>query len=60
MDSIQEVEEEIGEAEDEEAEVRRYVEFTINCTYYPNGYLPDQEPTAQAGTDSPQAEGQVE
>ena len=60
VDSIQEVEEEIGEAEDEEAEVRRYVEFTITCTYYPNGYLPDQESTAQAGTDLPQAEGQVE
>lgn len=60
VDSIQEVEEEIEQAEDEEAEVRRYVEFTINCTYYPNGYVPDQEPAAQAGIDAPQAEGQVE
>lgn len=61
VDSIQEVEEEVNQAEDEnEAEVRRYVEFTVNCTYYPNGYLPDQEPTTQAGMDAAQAEGQVE
>jgi len=60
VDSIQEVEEEIEQAEGEEAEVRHYVEFTINCTYYPNGYLPEQESAPQAGTDEPQAEGQVE
>ncbi|MFG6356021.1 MAG: pilus assembly protein PilM [Acetatifactor sp.] len=68
MSSMQEVEEEIeGEEErddQEEAEVRRYVEFGVICTYYPNGYLPGQDPTAQTGTDTQaadqQAEGQVE
>lgn len=68
MSSMQEVEEEIeGEEErddQEEAEVRRYVEFGVICTYYPNGYLPGQDPTAQTGTDTQaadqQAEGQVD
>ena len=66
---MQEVEEEIEDEEadnQEEAEYRRYVEFSVICTYYPNGYLPEQEPTAPAGTneqataESQQAEGQVE
>lgn len=68
MSSMQEVEEEIeGEEESddqEEAEIRRYVEFGVICTYYPNGYLPGQDPTAQTGADTQavdqQAEGQVE
>lgn len=65
VDSIQEAEEEINTGEEvaeEEREFRRYVEFTVSCTYYPNGYLPGQEPTAtfQQGTDTQQAEGQVE
>lgn len=50
-----------------EQEYRRYVEFTILCTYYPNGYLPGQEPvipqpgdTFAAEADTQQTEGQVE
>lgn len=58
VDSISEVEEEIDtgeeDAEGEESEFRRFVEFTVSCTYYPNGYLPEQE------TETQQAEGQVE
>lgn len=68
MSSMQEVEEEIEGEEDrgdqEEAEIRRYVEFGVICTYYPNGYLPGQDPAAQTGADTQaadqQAEGQVE
>lgn len=65
VDSIQEVEEEIDTGEEvaeEERQFRRYVEFTVSCTYYPNGYLPGQEPTAtfQQETDTQQEEGQVE
>ena len=78
VDSIREVEEEIereeeaeGEVDSEEAEYRRYVEFTITCGYYPNGYLPEQEPDPQSivqeqlgGQESQpetqQTEGQVE
>ncbi len=69
MSSMQEIEEEIESEEDrddqEEAEVRRYVEFGVICTYYPNGYLPGQEPVTQTGTgtqaaETSQAEGQVE
>ncbi len=65
VDSIQEIEEEIDteeEVAEEERQFRRYVEFTVSCTYYPNGYLPGQEPTAtfQQETDTQQEEGQVE
>lgn len=72
VDSIREVEEEIDGGEDsEEAMYRQYVEFTITCGYYPNGYLPEQEPTPQSivqeqlggQTSEPEAqqtEGQVE
>lgn len=69
LSSMQEIEEEIEDEETDnpdEAEYRRYVEFGVICTYYPNGYLPGQEPTAQVGVDvqttaeSQQAEGQVE
>lgn len=68
MSSMQEMEEEIEGEEDrgdqEEAEIRRYVEFGVICTYYPNGYLPGQDPAAQTGADTQaadqQAEGQVE
>lgn len=78
VDSIREVEEEIQveeEAEEveeaEEAQYRRYVEFTATCHYYPNGYLPEQEPTPQSimqeqlgeeasGQGTQQTEGQVE
>ncbi|MDE6518411.1 MAG: hypothetical protein K2L18_11300, partial [Acetatifactor sp.] len=64
VDSIQEVEEEA--ADEEDAEVCRYVEFTVSCTYYPNGYLPGQELTPQytgrpqTEADGQQEEGQVE
>lgn len=83
VSSIQEIQEEIrqeevaseGTASEEtvdsetEPEYRRYVEFTILCTYYPNGYLPGQEPVVpqpgatfseETGTDTEQTEGQVE
>lgn len=71
VDSIREVEEEIEEeTEGEEAQYRRYVEFTVVCSYYPNGYLPEQEPTPEsivqeqlgggAQTETQQTEGQVE
>lgn len=64
VDSIQEVEE--AGADEEDAEFRRYVEFTVSCTYYPNGYLPGQELTPQitgrpqTEADILQTEGQVE
>ena len=64
VDSIQEVEE--AGADEEDAEFRRYVEFTGSCTYYPNGYLPGQELTPQitgrpqTEADILQTEGQVE
>lgn len=54
MSSMQEMEEET----DDQEEVRRYVELGVICTYYPNGYLPEQESMAQAGTDTPAAESQ--
>ncbi len=69
VESLQEVEEEIERGEDEageDAEFRRFVEFTVSCAYYPNGYLPEQEltpqDTEQSGTetDAGQTEGQVE
>ena len=69
VDSIQEVEEEVEQgvrADEEDAEFRRYVEFTVSCTYYPNGYLPGQELTPQftgrpqTEADMQQTEGQVE
>lgn len=75
VDSIQEVEEEIQNetdengqtAEDEEAEFRRYVEFTVTCTYYPNGYLtgqtaelPQTQEQSQQTEGETQTEGQVE
>lgn len=64
VDSIQEVEE--AGADEEDAEFHRYVEFTVSCTYYPNGYLPGQELTPQitgrpqTEADILQTEGQVE
>ncbi len=68
VDSIQEVQEEADEedTDQDEAELRRYVEFTVSCTYYPNGYLPGQELTfqlenqSQGENNGTQAEGQVE
>lgn len=68
VDSIQEVQEEADEEDTDrdEAELRRYVEFTVSCTYYPNGYLPGQELTfqlenqSQGENNGTQAEGQVE
>ncbi len=51
---------------EEDIEYRHYVEFSVFCTYYPNGYLPEQEavsqPTGQSQTetDTQQTEGQVE
>lgn len=72
VSSIQEVQQEIereeGANEEAEPEYRTHVEFTILCTYYPNGYLPGQEPvipqpgddTFSAETDTQQTEGQVE
>lgn len=62
MSSMQEVEE---ETDDQEEAVRRYVELGVICTYYPNGYLPEQESAGQTGTDTStaeiqQTEGQVE
>lgn len=71
VDSMREVEEEIEEeTEGEEVQYRRYVEFTVVCSYYPNGYLPEQEPTPEsivqeqlgggAQTETQQTEGQVE
>lgn len=78
VDSIREVEEEIegeeeaeGEVNPEDIQYNRYVEFTVACSYYPNGYLPEQEPTPesivreQLGLEAPQpvteqTEGQVE
>lgn len=66
VDSISEVEEEIDtgeeDVEDEERQFRRFVEFTISCTYYPNGYLPEPETpvVSQQETETQQAEGQVE
>ena len=78
VDSIREVEEEIegeeeteGEVDPEDIQYRRYVEFSVVCSYYPNGYLPEQEPTPQSivqeqlGVEAPQpgtqqTEGQVE
>lgn len=54
MSSMQEMEEETDDRE----EVRRYVELGVICTYYPNGYLPEQESMEQAGTDTPAAESQ--
>ena len=72
VDSIQEVEEEIreeagedspaGQEEEAEAELRRYVEFTVTCAYYPNGYQTEQqapEQSQQTGGET-QAEGQVD
>lgn len=59
VNSIQEMEEEIikeegaagGEtvenAVDEEKEFRHYIEFTILCSYYPNGYLAGEQPVTQ-------------
>lgn len=68
VDSIQEVEEEIQDdtaAEEEETEFRRYVEFTVTCTYYPNGYLTGQtaelpQEQSQQTEGETQTEGQVE
>lgn len=84
VDSIREVKEEIERDEEaegaeeaerevapEDIEYRRYVEFIITCGYYPNGYLPEQEPNPQSivqeqlgGRESQpetqQTEGQVE
>ncbi|MDE5891525.1 MAG: pilus assembly protein PilM [Acetatifactor sp.] len=78
VDSIREVEEEIqgeeeteGEVDPEDIQYRRYVEFSVVCSYYPNGYLPEQEPDPQSivqeqlGVEAPQpetqqTEGQVE
>lgn len=66
VDSIQEVEEQLDQEEGADEEFRRYVEFTVSCTYYPNGYLPGQELTpqytgeSQTEEDAQQAEGQVE
>lgn len=69
LSGMQEMEETIeGEEADDQEDLEsfRYVEFGVICTYYPNGYLPGQEPTAQAGADvqtaaeSQQTEGQVE
>ncbi|MDE7223820.1 MAG: pilus assembly protein PilM [Acetatifactor sp.] len=52
VDSIREVEEEIegdeGEVDLEDVQYNRYVEFTVMCSYYPNGYLPEQEPTPES------------
>lgn len=68
VDSIQEVEEEIQDetaTEEEETEFRRYVEFTVTCTYYPNGYLTGQtaelpQEQSQQTEGETQTEGQVE
>lgn len=79
VNSIQEIEEEIvneeGVAGDEtaenaadaEKEFRHYIEFTILCSYYPNGYLAGEQPVTPF-TEQPseqeqqeqQTEGQVE
>lgn len=64
VESIQEVEEEVRQeegVEEEDGEFRRYVEFTVSCTYYPNGYLPGQELTPQyTGRPQTEADGQQE
>lgn len=71
VNSIQELEQEIeredGASETEEKEYTRHVEFTILCTYWPNGYLPGQEPmlptpetALSVGAETQQTEGQVE
>lgn len=79
VNSIQEMEEEIvnevdaagsetaESAADEEKEFRHYIEFTILCSYYPNGYLAGEQPVTPF-TEQPseqeqqeqQTEGQVE
>lgn len=82
VNSIQEMEEEIVEEEgaagvetaesaaDEEKEFRHYIEFTILCSYYPNGYLAGEQPVTpfteqpseqeQQTQQEQQTEGQVE
>jgi len=70
VNSIQEMEEEIvneegaagGEtaenAADEEKEFRRYIEFTILCSYYPNGYLAGEQPVTPFTEQSSEQEQQ--
>lgn len=76
VSSIQEMEEEISKEQnttsnettenetitEEEKEFQRYIEFTILCSYYPNGYLSGEQPptpfTEQALEET--QEGQVE
>lgn len=82
VNSIQEMEEEIVNEEgaagdetaenaaDEEKEFRHYIEFTILCSYYPNGYLAGEQPVTpfteqpseqeQPTQQEQQMEGQVE
>ncbi len=78
VNSIQEIEEEVSEEQDiagvetpengtdveEEKEVHHYIEFTILCSYYPNGYLEGEQPvtpfTEQTSEEMQQTEGQVE
>lgn len=82
VNSIQEMEEEIVNEEgaagdetaenaaDEEKEFRHYIEFTILCSYYPNGYLAGEQPVTpfteqpseqeQQTQQEQQTEGQVE
>lgn len=83
VNSIQEMEEEIvnevdaagsetaESAADEEKEFRHYIEFTILCSYYPNGYLAGEQPVTpfteqpseqeqQTQQQEQQTEGQVE
>lgn len=82
VNSIQEMEEEIVNEEgaagdetaenaaDEEKEFRHYIEFTILCSYYPNGYLAGEQPVTpfteqpseqeQPMQQEQQMEGQVE
>ncbi len=60
------VEETAGEIAEEDTEYRHYVEFSVLCTYYPNGYLPDQESGSRSTdqflqeTGTQQSEGEVE